>query len=188
MRIRGAEANHTLVFVDGIAANDPATSGEFRWETLPSDGIARAEILRGPQSALWGSEAIGGVVSVTTAEPADGRWASTQSLASVACSWAWARLVSTLCSTLFQSSQPVGMSPDHLRRAMPATRAPPMRSVALMNFRRSQARKKPAAKLAPTRKVTGAGGMPAAGAAGVEGEPGFGSGVAVKLFEMPFAG
>ena len=72
VRIRGAEANHTLVFVDGIAANDPATSGEFRWETLPSDGIARAEILRGPQSALWGSEAIGGVVSVTTAEPADG--------------------------------------------------------------------------------------------------------------------
>lgn len=72
VRIRGAEANHTLVFVDGIAANDPATSGEFRWETLPSDGIARAEVLRGPQSALWGSEAIGGVVSVTTAEPADG--------------------------------------------------------------------------------------------------------------------
>ncbi|MFD0850268.1 TonB-dependent receptor plug domain-containing protein [Sphingosinicella xenopeptidilytica] len=72
VRIRGAEANHTLVFVDGIAANDPATSGEFRWETLPSDGIARAEVLRGPQSALWGSEAIGGVVSVTTAESTDG--------------------------------------------------------------------------------------------------------------------
>ena len=72
VRVRGSEANHTLVFIDGIAMNDPATSGEFRWETLGSDGIARAEVLRGPQSALWGSEAIGGVVSVTSAEPTDG--------------------------------------------------------------------------------------------------------------------
>ena len=71
VRLRGAEANHTLVFIDGIAANDPASSGEFRFETLQSDGIERIEILRGPQSALWGSEAIGGVISVTTRLPGD---------------------------------------------------------------------------------------------------------------------
>ena len=72
IRLRGAEANHTLVFIDGIAANDPAASGEFRFETLQSDGIERIELLRGPQSALWGSEAIGGVVSVTTRLPGTG--------------------------------------------------------------------------------------------------------------------
>lgn len=69
VRLRGAESNHTLVFVDGIEVNDPAASGDFRFETLLADGIERIEVLRGPQSALWGSEAIGGVVSVTTREP-----------------------------------------------------------------------------------------------------------------------
>jgi vitamin B12 transporter len=72
VRLRGAESNHTLVFVDGIEVNDPAASGDFRFETLLSDGIERIEILRGPQSALWGSEAIGGVVSVTTRLPGTG--------------------------------------------------------------------------------------------------------------------
>lgn len=72
VRIRGAEANHTLVFVDGIEANDAASSGDFRWETLASDGIERIEVLRGPQSALWGSEAIGGVVAVTSLAPEPG--------------------------------------------------------------------------------------------------------------------
>jgi vitamin B12 transporter len=72
VRLRGAESNHTLVFVDGIEVNDPAASGDFRFETLLSDGIERIEILRGPQSALWGSEAIGGVVSVTTRVPGSG--------------------------------------------------------------------------------------------------------------------
>ena len=69
VRLRGAESNHTLVFVDGIEVNDAASSGDFRFETLLADGIERIEVLRGPQSALWGSEAIGGVVSVTTREP-----------------------------------------------------------------------------------------------------------------------
>ena len=73
VRIRGAEGNHTLVFVDGIEANDPASSSEFRFETLLADGIDRIEVLRGPQSALWGSEAIGGVVNVLTRVPPQGR-------------------------------------------------------------------------------------------------------------------
>jgi vitamin B12 transporter len=72
VRIRGAESNHTLIFIDGIEVNDPAASGDFRFETLLADGVERIEVLRGPQSALWGPEAIGGVVSVTTRQPGDG--------------------------------------------------------------------------------------------------------------------
>ena len=69
VRIRGAEANHTLVFVDGIEANDPGSSNEFRWEYLPAAGLEQVELLRGPASALWGSEALGGVVAVTSYAP-----------------------------------------------------------------------------------------------------------------------
>jgi vitamin B12 transporter len=64
LRIRGAEANHTLLFVDGIRANDPAAGNEPRFELLNADLTSRIEVARGPQSALWGSEAIGGVVAV----------------------------------------------------------------------------------------------------------------------------
>ncbi len=66
VRIRGAESNHTLTIIDGIEVNDPAASSEFKFETLLADGVERVEVLRGPQSALWGSEAIGGVVNILT--------------------------------------------------------------------------------------------------------------------------
>ena len=64
VRIRGAESNHTLLFVDGIRANDPATGNQPRFELLNSDVTSRIEVVRGPQSALWGSEAVGGVVAI----------------------------------------------------------------------------------------------------------------------------
>ena len=64
VRIRGAENNHTLLFIDGIRANDPATGDFARFELLNSDLASRIEVVRGPQSALWGSDAIGGVVAV----------------------------------------------------------------------------------------------------------------------------
>ena len=64
VRIRGAEANHTLLFIDGIRANDPAAGNAPRFELLNADLASRIEVVRGPQSALWGSEAIGGVVAV----------------------------------------------------------------------------------------------------------------------------
>lgn len=72
VRIRGAEANHSITFVDGIEMNDPASSGEFRIDTLLSHGVDHIEVLRGPQSALWGSQAVGGVISITTRAPVRG--------------------------------------------------------------------------------------------------------------------
>ena len=66
VRVRGSEANHVLVLIDGVRANDPATGDEFRWEYLATANIERIEIVRGPQSALWGSDAIGGVVHIIT--------------------------------------------------------------------------------------------------------------------------
>lgn len=69
IRIRGAEANHSLVFIDGIRFNDPAAGNEARFELLGTDALSRMELVRGPQSALWGSEALGGVVAVETANP-----------------------------------------------------------------------------------------------------------------------
>jgi len=66
VRIRGAEANHSLLFVDGIAFNDLAAGNEPRFETIAASGLGRLEIVRGPQSALWGSEALGGVIAVST--------------------------------------------------------------------------------------------------------------------------
>lgn len=71
LRLRGAEANHTLLFIDGIRANDPAAGNEPRFELLNAALGDRVEIVRGPQSALWGSEAIGGVVAIT-AQPRTG--------------------------------------------------------------------------------------------------------------------
>ncbi|MFM1816251.1 MAG: hypothetical protein RLZ98_2946, partial [Pseudomonadota bacterium] len=65
VRVRGGEANHTLVLIDGIAANDP-TTGAFDFSNLTADGIERVEIVRGPQSGLYGSNALSGVVNIIT--------------------------------------------------------------------------------------------------------------------------
>ncbi len=66
LRLRGAEANHTLVRIDGIEANDIASGSEFNFANLLTCGIERIEILRGPQSSLWGSDTLSGVVNVQT--------------------------------------------------------------------------------------------------------------------------
>lgn len=66
VRVRGAEANHVLVLIDGVRANDPATGDEFPWEHLATGAVERIEIVRGAQSALWGSEAIAAVVNIST--------------------------------------------------------------------------------------------------------------------------
>ena len=69
VRLRGAEAGHTLLFVDGIRFNDPAAGNEARFELLGTDLLSRVEVIRGPQSALWGAEALGGVIAVESADP-----------------------------------------------------------------------------------------------------------------------
>lgn len=70
VRIRGGEGNHTLVLIDGIEASDPF-QGEFDIAQLNADDVARIEVLRGQQSALYGSDAIGGVVHYITASGAE---------------------------------------------------------------------------------------------------------------------
>ena len=70
LRIRGADPSQTVVVIDGMRVADPtATDGGFDFSQLFADDIARVEILRGPQSILWGSDAIGGIVNVTTVAP-----------------------------------------------------------------------------------------------------------------------
>lgn len=72
VRMRGASTDKTLVLVDGVPMNDPASpSGAFNFSDLSLAAIERIEILNGPQGSLWGSAAIGGVISFTTRE-ADG--------------------------------------------------------------------------------------------------------------------
>ncbi len=67
LRIRGEAAGRTLVLIDGVAVNDvSAPGGGFNFANLDAADVERIEIIRGPQSILYGSEAIGGVVSITT--------------------------------------------------------------------------------------------------------------------------
>ncbi len=63
--IRGTESDHILVLIDGVKLGS-ATSGSTAFEDLPLDQIERIEIVRGPRSSLYGSEAIGGVIQIFT--------------------------------------------------------------------------------------------------------------------------
>ena len=65
VRIRGGDGNHVLVLVDGVEVAPPGT-GEFDFGTLLAGQIERVEVLRGPQSGLYGSNAMGGVISIVT--------------------------------------------------------------------------------------------------------------------------
>jgi vitamin B12 transporter len=65
--IRGTNSNHTKVFIDGIDVSDPSNSNaSFDLGQLLTQDIARVEVLRGPQSGLYGSDAVGGVINVVT--------------------------------------------------------------------------------------------------------------------------
>ncbi|HKX56101.1 MAG TPA: TonB-dependent receptor plug domain-containing protein, partial [Xanthomonadales bacterium] len=64
VRVRGTEANQLLVLMDGVRANDPASSDEFQFQFASTANIERIEIIRGPQSAIWGTDALAGVINI----------------------------------------------------------------------------------------------------------------------------
>jgi len=65
--LRGANSEHTLVMIDGVEVNDPISPGRsYDFAHLTVDNIERIEIIRGPQSTLYGSDAIGGVINIIT--------------------------------------------------------------------------------------------------------------------------
>ncbi len=65
VRMRGSESDHLLVLIDGVRIGS-ATVGLAAFEHLPLSQVDRIEIVRGPRSSLWGSEAIGGVIHIFT--------------------------------------------------------------------------------------------------------------------------
>uniref|UniRef100_UPI0035CB4228 TonB-dependent receptor plug domain-containing protein n=1 Tax=uncultured Sphingomonas sp. TaxID=158754 RepID=UPI0035CB4228 len=70
LRIRGAESDQTVVVIDGVKLADPSSpGGGYNFANLLTGDASRIEVLRGPQSILWGSQAIGGVVNIVTALP-----------------------------------------------------------------------------------------------------------------------
>jgi vitamin B12 transporter len=65
--MRGTNSDHTKVFVDGIDVNDPSSpTASFDFGLFLAQDIAKVEVLRGPQSGLYGSDAIGGVINIIT--------------------------------------------------------------------------------------------------------------------------
>lgn len=76
IRVRGAEANHMLVLMDGIRANDPASVDEFQFQYATTANIERIEIIRGPQSSIWGSDAMAGVINIIRRRDTSETWVS----------------------------------------------------------------------------------------------------------------
>lgn len=66
--LRGAEADQTLVLIDGVRVAS-ATAGKAALQDIPVDQIERIEVVRGPYSSLYGSDAIGGVIQIFTRRP-----------------------------------------------------------------------------------------------------------------------
>ena len=80
IRMRGAEANHTLVLIDGVRVNDVSLGSEFNFANLTNANISHIEVLRGPQSARYGSDSIGGVVGIFTRKAESVGWTSQANL------------------------------------------------------------------------------------------------------------
>jgi len=68
---RGTGSNQTLVMLDGVRLNSPFFGG-FDWSRLSTGGLSRVEVARGPYSALWGADAVGGVINLIPARSQSG--------------------------------------------------------------------------------------------------------------------
>ncbi|MHA7602173.1 TonB-dependent receptor domain-containing protein [Alicycliphilus sp. T452] len=66
MYVRGAETRFTAVYIDGVRVDSQAGSGGTTWEAIPLAQIERIEVLRGPAAAIYGSDAVAGVVQIFT--------------------------------------------------------------------------------------------------------------------------
>ena len=74
IRIRGLEANRVLILTDGIAVSDSFSFGSYinaNRNFVDLDTLKRVEVVRGPASSLYGSDALGGVVAYVTKDPSD---------------------------------------------------------------------------------------------------------------------
>ena len=71
--MRGTGSDHTLVLIDGVRVSS-ATSGGTSFSTISPEMIERIEIVQGPRAALWGSDAIGGVIQIFTRQLSDGEF------------------------------------------------------------------------------------------------------------------
>lgn len=71
INLRGAEANHTLVLLDGVQLNDPTNTrgGAFDLNAINLESVERVEVIRGAQSAIYGSDALAGVIHIITRTP-----------------------------------------------------------------------------------------------------------------------
>ena len=68
---RGTESDHTLVMIDGVRLNSPYFGG-FDFSQLATNGLGRIEVVRGPYSALWGADAIGGAINLISGTGSEG--------------------------------------------------------------------------------------------------------------------
>jgi vitamin B12 transporter len=73
--IRGADSNHTLVLIDGVRVN-PGTIGLPPLQNIAPDMVERIEVVKGPRSSLWGTDAIGGVINVVTRRGSRDGWSA----------------------------------------------------------------------------------------------------------------
>ena len=71
MRIRGADRDQVLVLIDGVSINSVTDHRPLFLESIPLDHVERIEVVRGSQSVLYGSDAVGGVVNIITRKKTD---------------------------------------------------------------------------------------------------------------------
>lgn len=70
VRMRGFTTKHVLVMIDGVKLNNPsASSSQFNIDHLLLNNVERVEVLRGPQSGLYGADAVAGVINIVTRRP-----------------------------------------------------------------------------------------------------------------------